>query len=272
MALQRGDHGEVVKGLQRGLNKLVSLLLVDGDFGPGTEAAVVDARAVLGLEPSKRADAALQGALEALPDCYPSLTAAGVGFIAREEVGGPAAYRRRFQHPVWPSPESGITIGIGYDLHFVDPPQFQADWGDQLPGHAVARLAETCARRGSPELLTSVDDIEVPLRAAVNVFVARVLPRYEARARGVYPQIEALPPARRTALVSLVYNRGVALSGERRREMRRIAELLAAGDTEAVADQFESMVRLWPELPGLVARREREARLWRSGFAAVQLD
>jgi peptidoglycan hydrolase-like protein with peptidoglycan-binding domain len=59
MILERGDKSEAVKTLQRGLNKLGLLLLVDGDFGGGTEAAVADARVMLGLAGPPRADDAL---------------------------------------------------------------------------------------------------------------------------------------------------------------------------------------------------------------------
>src|SRR5437870_12325652 len=33
----------------------------------------------------------------------------------------------------WPGGESGITIGIGYDLGFATPKQFEDDWSDCLP-------------------------------------------------------------------------------------------------------------------------------------------
>ena len=52
-----------------------------------------------------------------------------------------------------------------------------------------------------------------------------------------------------------------------------IQDLLAAGNVDAVADQFDSMARLWdPGLPGLVKRRHDEATMWRSGFAALALE
>ena len=41
MLLTVGDSGDAVKALQRGLNKLGSILLVDGGFGPATLVASV---------------------------------------------------------------------------------------------------------------------------------------------------------------------------------------------------------------------------------------
>jgi peptidoglycan hydrolase-like protein with peptidoglycan-binding domain len=43
MMLKLGDHGEAVEELQRNLNKLGSLLLIDGDFGPITQGTTTPA-------------------------------------------------------------------------------------------------------------------------------------------------------------------------------------------------------------------------------------
>ena len=79
-----------------------------------------------------------------------------------------------------------------------------------------------------------------------------------------------------TALVSLVYNRGTRLADrnpvlQERREMRNIRDLLISGDVDRVHEQLDSMARLW-DVAGLIQRRHDEARLWRAGFAALQLD
>lgn len=279
MRLKQGDSGDAVKTVQRGLNKLGSILLVDGDFGPTTRDAVVDARVVFQQPGPPEADDTLQQALGALPDPFPPLTAAGVTFIARAEVSSPGDYRRRYQRPVWPSAASGITIGIGYDLAFVDEGRLRAEWGDRLPSDAIARLAAVAGARGTSDRLARVRDIDVSLGAAVTVFIRRTLPGFLAQTRSIYPQIDELPPARRTALASLVYNRGTRLADrdrarQDRREMREIQALLDAGHLDAVAEQLDAMARLWDpaRLPGLGRRRHSEATLWRSGFAALQLD
>ena len=274
MLLERGARGEPVKHLQRGLNKLGALLLVDGEFGPGTEAAIGDARVALGLPGGPRADDALLDALAAVPEPSPELTAPGVSFIAREEVSSAAEYRKRFKRPVWPTTHSGITIGIGYDLRFADRDKLQADWGDVLGPGVIRRLTETCGTRGSAELLARVADVEVPLLTAVGVFLKRMLPEHIGITRAAYPALGTLPPARRTALISLVFNRGGSLQGERRREMKRIRELLDRGDPDPVAEELEGMTRLWSMTRerGIIERRRREAVLWRSGFAGLLLD
>ena len=53
MLLRRGDGGDAVRDLQRALNRLGALLVVDGDFGSGTEDAILEARARLGLPPAR---------------------------------------------------------------------------------------------------------------------------------------------------------------------------------------------------------------------------
>ena len=106
------------------------------------------------------------------------------------------------------------------------------------------------------------------------VYIGRTLRQNLDLTRSIYPEVDALTPARRTALVSLVYNRGTSLKDNdpTRQEMREIRDLLAGGRLDAVPDRIDAMARLWPDLPGLIARRHDEARLWRSGFTALQLE
>jgi hypothetical protein len=267
----------MVKALQRDLNKLGSMLLIDGDFGSATRDAVLDARSQMARPGPPEADDALQQALAALPEpCLP-LGAPGVTFIARAEVSSPREYRRRFTHPVWPSVQSGITIGIGYDLQFATAAELRADWR-RLPPTVVDDLEPVLGVPGSVDRLARVRHVAVPLLDAMAVFLDRTLPRVVRLTRSIYPQLDILPPARQTALVSLVYNRGTRLADrnplqQERREMRAIQALLDAGAFDEVDVQFEEMTRLWDpnRLAGLIQRRRDEARLWRSGFEALQL-
>jgi len=282
MMLRKGDKNDAVKAFQRGLNKLGAMLIVDGDFGRSTETAVTDARQALKMPgPPTEAEDGLQAAVAALPDPFPPLTAAGVTFMARLEVSDTSTYRRKFQTPCWPSAESGITIGIGYDCRYVDAKQLRADWTGELNDDALAKLCGVVKVAGSNERQAQVSSVMVPLDAAMRVFVKKTLPEFLKNTRTPYPDLDRLPPARQTALVSLVYNRRGALSDkdpvkhERRREMRNIAALLRDRKDDDVAAEFEAMTRLWPPgsaSPGLAERRRVEAKLWRSGFAALNLE
>src|SRR5579862_292610 len=220
MTLKLNDHGDPVKALQRALNRLGSLLAVDGDFGPTTEAAVADARAALRLPGAPLADDALVAALVALPEPSTDLTAPGVSFIGREEVSSPADYRLRYSHPVWPSAESGITIGIGYDLRFATDASLRADWADAVPQAVLDALLPVIGTPGSPDRLAQVRHVQIPLPSAMAVFLRRMLPAHSTQTRAAYPKLDSLSPARRTALISLVFNRGGDLTGDRRLEMR----------------------------------------------------
>jgi len=280
MILRPNDSGDNVKQLQRNLNKVGSALLIDGDYGPGTRDAVIDARSALSLVAARdaanaiapgEADDALQAALAALPQPFPALGSPGVTFIARLEIGSPKLYRDKYRHPEWPGEASGITIGIGYDLRFCTREQFEADWAG-VPAAAVSRLAPAFRTAGNTALCSSLADLDFPLGLAMKVFINRTLPEFLGKTRSIYPQVDRLSPARRTALVSLVYNRGTDLDGDRRREMRAIRDRLAAGDFDSVATEIDAMERLWPPQSGLVKRRHDEARLWRAGFAALQLE
>jgi Putative peptidoglycan binding domain len=278
MILRLGNSGAAVRTLQQDLNKIGSLLLIDGQFGPGTKDAVVDARSSLAAPGPPEADDALQASLAALPDLFPSLTTAGTTFIARAEISSAGAYRAKYKSPCWPGAASGITIGIGYDCQFVSPEEFRADWANVVPDVVVDALVPTIGRVGNPQLLSQVSGVAIPLPTAMTVFANRTLPKYLNQTRSIYPQLDGLSAARRTALVSLVYNRGTRLDDHDRTlrdrlEMRTIQALLAAGDPDPVADQLESMARLWDQATaaGLVLRRRAEATLWRDGFSAVQL-
>ena len=275
MLLRQGFHGEDVKALQRDLNKLGELVLVDGAFGSGTARAVRAARVTLGLPGPAVADDAFQAALRAFPDPFPPITAAGMTFIARQEVSDGMTYRRRFQRPCLPPPPSGITIGIGYDCRFVDRAQLEADWQGVLSPQSIDLLEPALGIPGTPALCDQCAAVAITLGDAMRVFASRSLPRYFEMTRRIYPAVadQSLNAAQRTALVSLVYNRGADLEGDRRREMRTIQTLLLNGQLADVPAQFESMTRLWQNVaPGLVKRRRAEATLWQSGFGAVQLD
>ena len=268
--------------LQRGLNRLGCMLVVDGHYGQSTRDAVITARQALDCPgPPDEADSKVQELLAALPELSAQLTSAGATFIARAEVTSASEYRRVHQRPTWPSATSGVTIGIGYDLQFVTPDELRADWSDCLPADVLSRLSACTRKVGAQPLIDQLNDVTVPLFHAVTVFARRSLPKYWKLASGIYPQIAAdgFPPAMRTALVSLVYNRGDRLSDrnpvlQERREMRSIQQRLAAGDVNGVADDLVAMTRLWEGqgLGGLIQRRRDEAALWRSGFAAVNLE
>jgi hypothetical protein len=200
----------------------------------------------------------------------PRAGAAAVGLIVAEEVTSSAHYEAALSHPAWPGEDSGITIGIGYDLGYQDRAGFASDWDERLPAEAMRRLSAVCGLRGkrAETALPALRDITVPWIAARAVFLGTSLPRYEAQTLAAFPGADALPAEAFGALVSLVYNRGPDMGSpadpppDRRREMRDIRAAIAAGQPDQVPALLLSMRRLWPDTPGLRGRREREAALF----------
>lgn len=265
--LQRGAKGVEVQLLQHRLNRVGALLSCDGDFGGGTEAAVKEAQQLAGLPVTGIADAALWTWLESQPEPSDSLPIEAVTFIVSEEVGGRKYYDRHVAMPHFPGEASGVTIGVGYDLRFQEPTDFEVDWAGTLTPAQLAALRPHLGRKGSQAACDALGDLRIPFPAAWRVFVKRALPRAIEQTERCFGSLNPLPPLCRGVLVSLVYNRGTDLSGDSRREMLAIKQHLAAGRREAVAGEIESMKRLWPTSEGLRKRRDREAEMWRRGLA-----
>jgi hypothetical protein len=188
--------------------------------------------------------------------------------IVRFEIGSRAQYERLYAQPTWPGGESGVTIGVGYDLGFTSKAQIEADWGPFLEQPARASLAAVQGIKGASAepLARGIRHIRIPLAAAEAVFYASTLPRFARMTRDAFPGVEKLPFDAQGALLSLVFNRGASLDGERRREMRAIRDALK-GSRVSLADiaaQVDAMQRLWPTLRGLRERRVSEAALIRS--------
>jgi len=169
----------------------------------------------------------------------------------------------------WPGGNSGVSIGIGYDLGYVTVDQFETDWGECLKPEVRERLKEVVGLRGvkAKNRAASLSDIRIKRADAIDVFKERSLPRYELSTAQAFPGYDDLPPEVQGALVSLVYNRGTSMvdkpGEDRRREMREIRDAVEEGDLQEIADQLRSMKRLWEGkgLDGLLARREAEAEL-----------
>src|SRR5205823_944092 len=80
----------------------------------------------------------------------------------------------------WPGEDSGITIGIGYDLGFCTKESLESDWKNHLSPEQLARLAEAIGVSGSSAqaLAPAFSDIIITRAAAVEVFERVTLPRY----------------------------------------------------------------------------------------------
>jgi GH24 family phage-related lysozyme (muramidase) len=192
--------------------------------------------------------------------------------IIHHEIGGRAYYEKKLQAPIWAGGESGVTIGMGYDLGFNSDKQFMADWSGVINLNFINALRPTIGIKGiqaKAMLKGEILNVRIPYNTAYEVFVKSSLPRYYAMTKKIYPNMDLLNEDTKGALVSVVYNRGNRLEGDSRAEMRAIVDLIAKQDYEGIAEQIEKSKRLWEGkgLDGLVTRRESEADLVRDSMA-----
>lgn len=194
-----------------------------------------------------------------------NLSPRGIKAIVAWETGGEQFYDR---HPEWPGGESGITIGVGWDLGHTSVAETTRAWSNFLPGPTMALLVAVSGYKAAAaqERLPHVRHLIVPWAAALTVFEDVTLPTWYLRALRIYPQLVDLPGDCAAALVSLVFNRGPSLTGDRRTEMVAIRDALRDIQPEAVPGHLRAMKRLWPESKGLRRRRDEEAALFESGL------
>lgn len=194
-----------------------------------------------------------------------SVSARSVEALIGFEVTSKAFYEIRYQSPVWPGGDSGITIGIGYDLGFNTKKQIEDAWGPHISPTDLALLKSVSKFTGqvAKNALPGVKSVTIPFTTAITVFSTITLPIYAGMTRSRYPGVEKLPPDAQGALLSLIYNRGTGIEGDTRREMKNIIPLVAAGDLAGIAAEIRSMKRIWKNknLPGLIERREKEAQM-----------
>lgn len=198
-----------------------------------------------------------------------NLSRKGIDFIIAQEATSEAYYTKHESRPNWPGESSGVTIGIGYDFGYNTVAQVTRDWGVYLSTSALQRLSRYCGITGEAalEACGSLRDIEIPWDMACRVFTESTIPRFYLQMLRAYPKAESLPPDATSALLSLVFNRGAKLTGERRTEMLGIRAAMADGRLDAIPKLFRDQIRLWPDTEGLRNRRLAEAELFAQAIA-----
>lgn len=204
--LAAGDSGSEVQLAQRMLNREGALLADDGKFGPSTASAVRACQSRHGLKVTGILDRATWATLLAIPEPCPGIDVRAIGFIAQQEISNPELYSDQYAWPRWPGGQSGVTIGIGYDLRFAG--NLQADWGGELDDGSLAMLDAWVGQPGSDDAVAALAGIAVSWQSAWAVFTSRTLPRVLTQTRGAFPGMDKLPLLSAGALVSLVYNVG----------------------------------------------------------------
>ena len=195
-----------------------------------------------------------------------TLSENGLQLVLKHEVGGGQRYYDKFlSRPTVPGFDSGVTIGVGFDLGYVNVSEFNSAWGN-LEGASLLRTCVGLKADAARKMIKAVGGITIPWLDALRVFLDHTCPTHWVRTLRVFPQTIDLPEDSASALFSLVFNRGTSLTGERRAEMRGIKDALSTGHRDAVPNLIRSMKRLWPSSSGLIRRREDEAALFEEGL------
>ena len=189
-----------------------------------------------------------------------------VSKIVNFEVGSIRYYNRYLTTPLEPlNGASGLTIGVGYDLGYVTPDEIQNDWQGFLSGEDIQKLCKVSGLRGwtAKQAHRGVVGITIPYEVALKQFTKVTLPRWIMKTYQTFPNFDNLNARQKTALVSLVFNRGTSLKGRKRDEMHTIHDNLARGNTRPVAGLIKAMAQHSP-LKGVQKRRVEEAELFAS--------
>jgi len=193
------------------------------------------------------------------------ISSSGMQQLVQHEIVSKNYYNKFLKYPIWPGGASGLTIGIGYDLGYNRTAQIQRDWAGRVPDVDLEKLKKVAGLKAdkAKKQLHRVKAVEVAFEKATEVFSDSTLPRYAASARKAFPGVEKLHADAQAALLSLVYNRGTAMSGGRRKEMAAIRPLVSQQDYAGIAQEILKMKRLWQGkgLDGLLKRRDDEAAL-----------
>jgi GH24 family phage-related lysozyme (muramidase) len=189
------------------------------------------------------------------------------------EVTNQLTYAALYQHPIWPRGQSGVTIGIGYDIGGVDKAFLKTDWSPYLDETTLLALSQACVKTGpdAAKLIGRLRSVTITWDVAQSQYAKETLPRYVGETESALPNTKALSQDSLGALVSLVYNRGATFSypGDRYNEMRAIKELMSLAKFDEIPAQIRSMKRLWvgdPDMKGLLLRRDAEASLFAFGL------
>ena len=182
----------------------------DGIVGPDTLTAAETALGISMVGAPKRPGRVPAPTRDALHSLAPSVK--GLEMIISFEVTSERHYARALSKPTWPKGQSGVTIGIGYDLGYNSAKQIEADWGGRIADafvqdlKGVAGLHGTPARNAARRLART--GIRIRWETARSVFYERTLARFAEDTRDAYEGVDALPHDAQAAMLSLVYNRG----------------------------------------------------------------
>lgn len=202
-----------------------------------------------------------------VPEPEPALISPeALDLLIKFEVSSPQLYQQRYTRPICPlctTTQSGVTIGIGYDLGQQPKPVIRSDWAEHPQVSLLPRASGVHGSRAI-SLTQELQSVVTPYELAYDVFAdTSVVEYYRIALRAFGSEFNNLHPNARGALVSVVYNRGgnTNCNTDSRREMCNIARIgVPNHDYVYIAGEIRSMKRLWSD-KGLRDRRDQEAEL-----------
>jgi hypothetical protein len=196
-----------------------------------------------------------------------SLTPDTLKLLLKYEVGGGESYYTKYlSRFTWPGGASGPTIAIGIDCAYY-PAQELAELFAFLNQDHIKLIQQSVGKTGAKgkEYATVLRKagIQVPWDKALDIFHKYTWNKFSALAVKAFPGLSELNPDAYGAIVSIVFNRGTSMTGDGRKEMRNIRDLVPKKDYKGIAQEIRNMKRIWigKGLDGLLERRNSEAQL-----------
>ena len=199
------------------------------------------------------------------------LSKEGLDLILEFEVGGSdGVYYNKFLKkptvPAWKTTQSGVTIGAGWDTGYNTKESLNKEWSEYLSKDDINKLSSVLGLKGV-KAHNNLDQVNgVPWDVARDQFNKYTIPRYRYLAVKTFPNFEDAPQSVQEGLISLVFNRGNSTKGDSRKEMREIVSLMSSKQYDKIPEQVRDMKRLWPNVSGLIKRREAEAKFIEDGL------
>lgn len=189
--------------------------------------------------------------------------------IVYSETGGMGYYNRALKNLTWPGGASGVTGGIGYDFGYNSREQIAADWS-HLDAKRITAFQSVAGLKGqaAKAALSRVRSIIITWDEAMVVYQKKTMPRFGKMTSDAFPKLTSLHPHCQGTMLSQVFNRGAAMAGNSRLEMRQQRDAIAAGKPKPVPQYILNSRRLWvgKGLDGLLKRRASEATLFQKGL------
>ncbi|WFU10898.1 hypothetical protein QA646_08685 [Rhizobium sp. CB3090] len=194
--------------------------------------------------------------------------------IVTFEVSNEKHYTASLQKLTWPYGSSGPTLGIGYDIGYVNKKIFDEDWTDYIDKNRIDVISAGCGLTAANgrDFVKKNQQVSISWDEANKQFRDQMSPFLVGETLAALPKnAEQLSPDSLGALCSLVYNRGASfqVADDRHTEMRNIRRLIAQGRFKDVPNEITNMKRIWrgvPNMEGLLIRRDLEAKLFRAGL------